>query len=433
MKSQPTILTIGDYKETLIVVRSLGRAGCRLVVGEQSEQGIAYARHSRYASEVWVHPDFDREEQLIQAIETFLKSRADIQYVLPIGEIPISCFARHCFEFQELPPFLMPSADVVIRCQDKIQMYDCAVRLGVPTAAYTNVSYPRDLPAATERVGFPCVIKPRHSPKAFMEDQKALICKSVRDFSESRSLPGYCPIVVQKFVTGYRRNCHFVAKHGHILAYFEQKVLRTDHSDGTGRGIHSVSVAPTPELFGYTATLAEDLRYSGVGTAQFLFKEDTHEAHFLEINPRFDSTIALPYQCGFDIPLMTLQISADDNVHPGLEWDYVIGKRIHWLLKDIFTAGRRVLHPGGSFRYKLGCVGQVLKSWWNSSCHMTFEWSDPMPTLRLCIRLPKVVALRPIVTAPRPAFSRLIARCSRRMGLRSKNGCLVVRDPAKGD
>jgi hypothetical protein len=92
-----------------------------------------------------------------------------------------------------------------------------------------------------------------------------------------------------------------------------------------------------------------------------------------------------------------------------------------------------VLHPGGSFRYKLGCVGQVLQSWWNSSCHMTFEWSDPMPTLRLCIRLPKVVALRPIVTAPRLAFSRLIARCSRRMGLRSKNGCLVVRDPAKGD
>jgi D-aspartate ligase len=406
MAAQPTILTIGDYKETLIVVRSLGRAGCNLVVGEQAGQGIAYARHSRYTSEIWEHPDFDREDQLIQAVVSLLESRADIQYVLPIGDIPISCFARHWFELPELPRFLMPLADAVIRCQDKIEMYDCAVRLGVPTATYTSICDARDLRAATEYIGFPCVVKPRYSPKPFMDDQKALICESVRDFSEwSTSLPDYCPIVVQKFVMGSRRNCHFIAKSGHILAYFEQKVLRTDHSDGTGRGIHSVSVPPTPELFEYTGRLAKDLQYSGVGTAQFLFKEATQEACFLEINPRFDSTIALPYQCGFDIPWMALQISADSNTNAGLGQNYVTGKEIHWLLKDIFAAGTRAPHRGGSVRSKLGSVGQVFKSWWNSSCHMTFEWSDPMPTLRLCMRLPEVATLSPIVAAPAPGRS----------------------------
>src|SRR5690242_1539256 len=92
-KFQPTLLIIGDFKETLIVVRSLGRAGCKLIVGKPASQEVGFAQHSRFTSEVWRHPDFDKEEQFISALAAFLRSRHDIQYVLPVGDGPVACFA----------------------------------------------------------------------------------------------------------------------------------------------------------------------------------------------------------------------------------------------------------------------------------------------------------------------------------------------------
>ena len=387
MRAQPAVLTIGDRKETLIVVRSLARAGFKLIVGKRVVQGLSYARHSRYASETWEHPDFDRGEELIRAIRAFLTSRRDIRCVVPIGDKAVWYFARHWLELPESPAFLMPPANAVLRCLDKIQMYDFAVQQGIPTAVYTHVYHAWELPAAAESLGFPCVIKPRHSPKPVLEQQKALICHSARDLRKwLPALPDYCPMVVQTFALGNRRNCHFVAKRGHILAYFEQKVLRTDNADGNGVGIDSVSEPPTPALFEHTAKLAKELEYSGVGTAQFLFEENTGEIHFLEVNPRFDSTIALPYQCGFDIPLMALKACADPHLPARINCDYCLRKRVHWLTKDIFSAASRVLRRGRSLHPKARSVIQVVNSWWNSDCHMTFEWSDPMPTLCLFLQ-----------------------------------------------
>jgi biotin carboxylase len=302
----------------------------------------------------------------------------------------------------------MAPADAILRCQNKVHMYDTAVSLGIPTAAYVRACYAHELHAAVEKISFPCVIKPLESAQSFVKSEKALICESMPTFNKQlRSLPedGNCPVVVQRFVKGHRRNCHFIAKRGRVLAYFEQKVFRTDHADGTGRGVDSISVAPTPELVGYTARLVEDLHYSCVGTSQFLFKEDTGEVHFLEINPRFDSTIALPYQCGYDLPLMALQAATQDDGPRALKQGYQVGKRVHWFMKDAFAAGKRVREPGVSFRDKCAYVGEVLKSYWNSDCHMVLEWSDPMPTLHLCAQLSTGINLidRLKVTSPRRA------------------------------
>lgn len=382
--SQPTVLIVGDYKESLIVVRSLGRAGCKLIVGKAASQEPTFAEHSRYTNGVWKHPDFDREVHFVPALLNLLRSRADVDYVIPVGDAPVSCLARHWSELPATPPFLMAPGDVVMRCHDKIQMYDCAMKLGIPTAAYASIRRRHELREAVRRIGFPCVIKPANSPREFLQKEKAVICNSVADFSKWQGrLPQVCFLVVQKFAAGHRRNCHFIARDGRILAYFEQKVLRTDRLDGTGNGMYSTSVYPAPELFHYSARLVEDLQYSGVGTAQFLFQEDTREAHFLEINPRFDATIALPYQCGFDIPLMMLQMGSSPEVPRGIQQNYPKGKRVHSFTEDALAIKRLILHQSGTLRTKLGWVMLVVEAWWNSDYHMTFDWSDPMPSLRL--------------------------------------------------
>lgn len=392
------ILIMGDYKETLIVVRSLGRAGITLIVGRPASQKLTFSEYSRYTSEIWRHPDFHCEEQLIQALVAFLQSRQDIRYVLPIGDGPVSFFARHYLELPESPSLLMPPPEVVLQCQDKIQMYDCAVELGIPTAAYSYVCDARALPGAAERIGFPCVIKPRYSPRSFMAEKKALICNSAADLSKwIQSLPRVCPLVIQQFVSGDRRTAYFIASHGHVLAYFEHQPLRTDHADGTGVAIESISVLPTPDLQGYTARLVEALQYTGVGTSQFFFNEKTRASHFLEVNPRFGATLALPYQCGFDFPLMALQAALGSGMLGGTRQEYQVGKKIHSVLEDILASHRQALETDGKLRANYRRLSQILKSWCSSNCHMTFDRSDPLPTLRLCLHFGRGLLRRPVI------------------------------------
>jgi predicted ATP-grasp superfamily ATP-dependent carboligase len=127
-----------------------------------------------------------------------------------------------------------------------------------------------------------------------------------------------------------------------------------------------------------------ELAYSGPGCAQFLRDDAAGTAMFLEINPRFDSTIALPYQCGCDLPLLALQAaSGKELVTP----EYKEGKRIHWLVQDAWAAGRMVLGSKGGFRMRLSHVLRFWQSTYASDCDMTFEVADPLPAFHAGVDL----------------------------------------------
>ena len=79
--------------------------------------------------------------------------------------------------------------------------------------------------------------------------------------------------MLQKFAPGERHNCHIAADRGRILAYFQQKVLRTDELDGTGIGLDGVSVPVSPALRDYCERLVEALGYHGIGCIQFMVDE----------------------------------------------------------------------------------------------------------------------------------------------------------------
>ena len=51
------VLVVGNYRPTIATVRSLGRAGCRLVVGCPPLR--SYAEKSRHVAEAWIHPPLE--------------------------------------------------------------------------------------------------------------------------------------------------------------------------------------------------------------------------------------------------------------------------------------------------------------------------------------------------------------------------------------
>jgi biotin carboxylase len=246
-------------------------------------------------------------------------------------------------------------------------------------------------------MGFPVVVK-RKDSAGYVLERKAAIYRNADEFDSFLAVlpretdPG--SLVLQKFAPGLRHNCHIAAADGRLVAYFQQKVLRTDESDETGIGVAGVSVAPCPELRRHCEALTLALRYTGIGCIQFLVDETSGQAAFLEFNARMDSTAALPYRMGLDYPLLALRLADYRRARAAGRTDaerllpapqpqtYPSGTTYHWLLGDV---SRFIAELRSGRADAVALIERAFSMVWLSlrSYHLTFDWRDPLPTLHM--------------------------------------------------
>ena len=395
---QRSVLVLGDYRQTVTIVRSLARAGFRITLG--TSEWHSSTALSRYVSQVRVFEESDAEYFLDQ-LEAHLR-REKPDYVFPVGETQARRIACAAGRFMGLAIWVMPDPATVLRCFDKRELYKLTPELGIPTVPWCEYTDSEDWAGAAREMGFPVVVK-RKDSSASVKQKKALILRSPRAFDtfldELRREPDAQSLVLQKFAPGQRHNCHIAADQGRVLAYFQQKVLRTDEFDGTGIGVAGVSVAISPDLRNYCERLVGALGYHGIGCVQFMVDENSGSVAFLEMNPRMDSTAALPYRLGYDFPRIAMEIAARAPVpHSNV---YLIGKRYHWLYGETVSwfNYRKKGRPGGAepLDWALTMIWSTLTSY-----HLTWELRDPIPTLHLFWRKFFGIVLKRLASLLRP-------------------------------
>ena len=407
------VLVLGDYRQTVTVVRSLGRAGFEVILG--TEYARSSTSLSRYVSEVWVY-DNSSSQRFVHNLEAFLRSERP-DYVFTVGESQLRRIIEVAPRLEPLSTWANPDFATVAHCFDKRAMYELAPQLGVPFVPWTPYTSAEDWRSRAREMGYPVVVKRKDSSGQVL-NRKALIYRSEEQFepflASLQREPDPSSLVLQKFAPGVRHNCHIGAADGALMAYFQQKVLRTDEPDDTGIGVAGVSVPPSAQLRAHCEALTRRLRYTGIGCVQFLVDEHSGAVAFLEFNARMDSTAALPYRMGLDYPLLAIQLAAYRKARAAGRSDaarllpapypdaYPAGKTYHWLHGHL-TAWLNDLRARRSGPVKL--AREALGMAWLAarSYHLTFDWRDPLPTAQmfwrkflknpLCRRLPLARAL----------------------------------------
>ena len=388
--SSAKVLILGNYRQSLTIIRSLGRAGYYVIAGRQTRQ--SFTDYSRYTAGVWEHPDIKKSEnEFITALEQFLAERKDIAFVFPVGDTQISLLTRHISELPSSVVYIMPDHSVVEACQNKGRMNEIILGLGIPQAEFKRVYDYKELISNAEKIGYPCIIKPNNSLVPFF-GEKAVIVRAAEDIS--KTVPSWPEgnefLIVQRYVQGPRHNCQFLAADGEILTYCEYKVLRTDRLDGTGYVVDGISIQPIPLLQKYCEKIAKKLHYSGLGNAQFLVAEGTGSICFLEINPRLGGTCALPFYCGCDFP--RLAVECTEYRHglsaqlPKKSFSYSTRKRGVWLMGDIEAYGHYMRAGKLSWRISLRWLANILITFFRGNHHLTWWWKDPLPTCNIYSR-----------------------------------------------
>ena len=384
------VLVIGNYRQTLTVIRSLARANYKVILG-RSEPGV-FTQYSRYIKEIWEHPGIDcHSEEFLTALSTFAKSRNAPICIFPAGDSEVSVLARH---FPELPPAtvaVMPSPATVLTCLNKVTFYELAIRIGLPVAEFQLAKSLPELMAKAESIGFPCVVKPI-GPLTDFRDQKAVILHKRDELPRKLPSwpPGHAALIVQKFSSGLRRNCHFLADQGELLAYFEQRVLRTDRPDYMGYGVDGDAVPPTTALKNHTAKLIAELGYSGLGCVQFIVDEIRGTTSLLELNPRLDATCAIPYYCGYDFPAMAVALAAYrrqiTSNRPANDSTYPLRRGV-WTSGDLTKLGQDIRGQQVSWGEVPGRLLRIARSFCLADFHLTWSWHDPLPTCYVFARM----------------------------------------------
>jgi biotin carboxylase len=393
-KNRGDVLVLGNYRHTLVVTRSLARAGYGVVVVNDRDDGKReFVEFSKSVSRVWRLPACRDDASFIDALVAYLKGPGSgVKYVFPVGEISLRNLAEASARFENLATLVMPKAETALLCLDKRRIYERAQALGIPVAPWSDGEDRGRWKRKAVEYGFPVVIKRKNS-FALVREKKAVIIgteSALDDFLKTLADdPDPSSLLLQKFVSGERRNCNIAAVDGKITAILETRTLRTDAADGTGYGVDVATVAVSEDLRRHCEALVADLRYTGIGMIQFLIDPANSAPSLLEINPRLGALAALPMFAGYDFPLMAVECAADKGVGPvpgsTAGPSYPVDMRAYWLYGDILGLLRHARRqpPLESLRWG----GRILLALCTHRRHVTWRWDDPLPTAYLYLAL----------------------------------------------
>jgi predicted ATP-grasp superfamily ATP-dependent carboligase len=380
--ARPSVLLLGNYRPTLAVARTLARDGYRVVLGLDHD-GEGTAQHSNCVHEVWDHPPLDEPESFRRQLEAMLADRPDVAVIVPIAEK----FVRWCAENHAIlasrVTVASPPPGTVLQCLDKLRMLRLAEEAGVPCLAFAAASSLERLYEAAAELGYPVVVRPL-SHLLRLGDKKAIIAGDPAALrAQLAAWPvGQDRVLLQRFARGARHDVYFAARGGEALRILEVRIVRTDSPDGTGLSVEGVTVPVSPSLADYVGRLLSALNYTGIGCAQFLVDSADGTTCFLELNPRIAGSHRCTEQAGMDLTRLAVALTgaADRELMPFV---YVAGQRYAWTYGDLRGLKAAVARRELSWRQALHPLVLTLATFLRADFHLTWDWRDPLPTLRL--------------------------------------------------
>lgn len=376
MTARRTALLLGNFRPTVTIVRRLSKLGYKTIV-KLDEGGLGAA--SKHCDEIWDEPTGSMDPNLIDVLCAFLKSRPDIEVVVPIEEQYVLAIARNRDKLPADRTYATPEARIVLTCLDKVKMLDICEKAGIPSAPNATVSNMDELREAAREIGFPLVVRPLWSAypiagrKAYITRDQQTMDRELTEWPE-----GHDQLIVQRFISGPRYNVDYAAQNGKTIQAVATRILRTDAFDYTGIDVSGVTVPMPEDLWEYTERMNAELNYTGPGLIQFMVDKERDEISFLELNPRFNGNSAVPDHAGLEL----VRLSIDLIEHPEREEPVKIsqgGKRHAWFYGDVMGI-RKSLQRGMMDKSQVpGALWRALRDAVTADFHVIWSWKDPAP------------------------------------------------------
>jgi len=378
----PVVVTDGEQRAGLAVVRSLGRAGYAPIVLSKEARSLGGA--SRYADAAVQVPDpLKRSADFLDAVSGVVK-RYGAKVVVPVTE-PSSFALLDAASGLHGAIVAGPTLSSFRAISDKEHVLDVARQVGLATPAQIRIERASDIDVVSlTEVPFPVVLKPTRSVRSGAIHSVVYAADANALRSRVTSLPESAfPLLVQQRIVGPGTGVFLLRWDGRVLATFAHRRLRETPPSG-GASVYSESVAADPELVTGATRLLERFDWRGVAMLELKRDANTGTAYVMEVNGRLWGSLQLAIDAGVDFPRLLVDAALG---HPNAAIPaYRTGVRLRWWWGDVnhllvrlrHSADRLSLPPNAPSRRRL--IADFL-TWRAANRSETFRADDPRPFL----------------------------------------------------
>jgi predicted ATP-grasp superfamily ATP-dependent carboligase len=378
------LVTDGEQRSALAVVRSLGRAGYRVVVAARGRRSLAGA--SRWAAANVITPDpLADPSAFVEAVANAIAAH-EARIVIPVTDASaLTLLACR----QRLAPAIIPMPEVTTfqRISDKGALREHAERAGLAFPPQHDVRDVAEARALAATLRYPIVLKPSRSVG---EANGARVKMSVRHASGPAALEAHLdtlpaqayPLLLQQRIVGPGVGVFVLRWNGERVATFMHQRLREKPPSG-GVSVYAESVAPDADLIARAASLLDDFDWSGVAMVECKVDRATGTPYLMEVNGRFWGSLQLAIDAGVDFPVLLVRLALGESVRGPDQYRAGLGGRWWWgevdhVLARLRRSNAALALPSdapGRARAVVDFLGSCLRF----APDQVFRLSDPMP------------------------------------------------------
>jgi predicted ATP-grasp superfamily ATP-dependent carboligase len=386
MKSR-VLVTDGEQRAALAVVRSLGRAGFEVYVCSARRKSLAGV--SRFCT--GTRQVADPLHQAARFLEDVVRFAAEkkIDVVLPVTEAALLAILPQRDRFKCAIPF--PSAADFLAICDKSIVLREADKLGISVPRQTKLETPSAAETLERDLKFPMVIKPSRSVAGTEGDRVRAGVSYVRDRTSlllalSRMPVNAYPVLLQQQIVGPGFGVSVLVWDGSLVAAFAHRRIREKPPSG-GVSVLRESIPLDADLLKRSLTLLDQFHWRGVAMVEYKIDSASGAPYLMEINGRLWGSLQLAIDAGVDFPRLLADLalgvtpssvdSYDTNVRSRWEWGDVDN-----LLASMRHAAKFAAIAPGLARGRLRTAVDFLRGFGARNRPEVFNRDDPKPFLR---------------------------------------------------
>lgn len=346
------LVTDGEQRAALAIVRSLGMAGHEVAVTSPSGQSLSGASRFVFRD----HPVPSALSDPAGYADSVGQVAADsaCEILIPVTEPSLLAILPRAADLPFLVPF--PSLETFQNASDKARVAEEAREVGIRVPDQQVASSPTDLEDLPTDETQVFVLKPYRS----VSRGRKLGVRYARGGEEIRDavrrLPAEAfPLLVQRRIHGPGAGVFLLMWGGEVRAFFAHQRVREKPPSG-GVSVVRDSVLVDPDLTRQASLLLRRLDWNGVAMVEFKIDEETGVPFLMEINGRFWGSLQLAIDAGVDFPRLLIDAAMGKTLGPPPE--YRPGVRCRWLMGDLDHLLARLLKNRASLNLPPGAPGR---------------------------------------------------------------------------
>jgi len=374
----------GNENQAVACVRSLSRAGHRVIVGASS--GWSKAGWSRHASESFRYPSPQHDARGFVAGLAATVGRFPGALVLAMTErttLPIS--EQRDTLLSAGARLVLPPHEVLLQAFNKSYTTHLAASLGIAVPKTARLTSTEEARQFANEAEYPIVLKPQTSEEksadgGLIATGRPLYARSAAELVDAyEALRQRCSIMLaQEYVPGAGSGYFALMRYGEPRVEFAHRRIRDVRPTGSGSSVRE-SVPLDDRMRNAGLSMLRELRWHGPAMVEFRVRADGTPV-FLEINGRFWNSLALAVNAGADFPMRLAEMAEFGDVSSPS--NYVGGVRCRWLLGDArhlieVWRGKPPGYPG-EFPGRFTALRDFLTPV-PGTFHDNFSLDDPLP------------------------------------------------------